>query len=512
MTAPPSGPGETPLLRVEGVSKDFGPVRALADVELAVMAGECHALVGHNGSGKSTLIKILSGFHRADPGARSWLDGEPVPIGALAGRSEALSFVHQDLGLIMELSAVENLALRGGFACGRFGRVRWSEQERQTRRLMAPFGTTFDLNAPVAVLTPVERAVVAIAAALQGWSDTRGVLVLDEPTALLPHHEVDLLHQILRDLRERGAGILYVTHRLDDALDEADRVTVFRSGRRVVTRPTEGLSKRALVDLMLGTEAGARGPAALPAGSGTAPALRAEDLAGGDVDGIDLVIGEGEVVGIAGLAGSGASDVPRLLTDRRHEATGTMTLGAQWSGAVSGYRGHGLSLVPPDRLAEGVIAAMSVAENLSMSVWDRLQPRGWLSSAIEARFTESYKDGLDLRADDTSLSILTLSGGNQQKVLIGRALAAEPVVLVLCEPTAGVDVGARAGIRRLILDRAASGLGVLVVSSDLEDLTEVCSRIVVMREGRIATELTGDERAEKAIVAAMEGVLERKPR
>ena len=232
--------GQRTLLRVTGVSKTFPGTKALDDVDFDVRAGEVHALVGHNGSGKSTLIKVLSGYHSPDPGALAWLDGEPVDIAELGhgthGHAGRLSFVHQDLGLVLELNAIDNLALHGGFARTRFGRVKWREQARAGASADGTVRLDFDIHQPLSKATPVERTIVAIAAALQGWSDAGGVLVLDEPTAVLPPGEVGRLFKIVRDLRRRGAGILYVSHRLDEIFELCDRVTVLRNGREVATR------------------------------------------------------------------------------------------------------------------------------------------------------------------------------------------------------------------------------------------------------------------------------------
>ena len=235
-------------MKVENLSKTFPGTVALSNVDLDIRPGEVHALLGHNGSGKSTLIKVLSGYHSPDPGASVWLNGQPADFGALShgqhGHAGHVSFVHQNLGLVMELNAIDNLALHGGFARSRFGRVRWREQARIARRLMAPFAVDFDVTQPLSKATPVERTIVAIAAALQGWATGGGVLVLDEPTAVLPPGEVQRLFAIVRDLRARGAGVLYVSHRLDEIFEIADRVTVLRNGKRVITRDVEGLRKR----------------------------------------------------------------------------------------------------------------------------------------------------------------------------------------------------------------------------------------------------------------------------
>ena len=241
-----------PALRITGLSKTFGATRALIAAALDIRPGEIHALVGQNGSGKSTLIKTLAGFHAPDPGSTAELDGEPFALGHSV--PSGLRFVHQDLGLVLELNAMDNLALHGGFARGAAGRVRWSEQERETRRVLARFGVDLDIHRPLAAATPVERTVVAIAGALQGWQGGSGVLILDEPTAVLPHDEVERLFAMVREVRDAGTSVLYVSHRMDEIFALADRVTVLRGGRVIACRPVAELDAAALASLMVGAD------------------------------------------------------------------------------------------------------------------------------------------------------------------------------------------------------------------------------------------------------------------
>jgi ABC-type sugar transport system ATPase subunit len=354
----------------------------------------------------------------------------------------------------------------------------------------------------------VERTIVAIAAALQGWDSSNGVLVLDEPTAVLPPFEVRKLMQIVKELRATGAGILYVSHRLNEIFDLADRVTVLRGGRNVATRRVADITKQELVELMLGPEVAASydAPDRKPAGPG--PVLEVSGLSGIYVRNVDLELRRGEVVGVAGLPSDGRDELPRLLTDRRRSAGGRLRLtqrSADWS-PVARFRGEQIALLPPDRGSEGVIAPMTVAENLSLSVIHRLSPGLRLRKRAEASFVDRWIRALSITVASQESPIVTLSGGNQQKVLFGRALGQQPDVLVMCEPTAGIDVGARMAIYQLIAEQAAAGLTVLVTSSDIDDLLAVCHRVVVMREGVIARELSGEGLTEHQLVHAMEGI------
>jgi ABC-type sugar transport system ATPase subunit len=501
------------ILALRGVSKTFPGTRALIDVDLDVRSGEVHALVGHNGSGKSTLVKVLAGYHHPDPGLSVTLDGEAAELtdlghGEHGGRAR-LSFVHQDLGLVLELSTIDNLALHGGFSRTRYGRVRWRQQAEQARTLMAPFGIDFDISEPLSRATPVERTIVAIAGALQAWDSSGGVLVLDEPTAVLPPHEVGQLFSIVKELRAGGAGILYVSHRLDEIFELADRVTVLRNGRKIATRPVAELSKQQLVELMLGEEADAEYRAPIVARPKAAPLLEVQNLCGRFLRGVSFTLHEGEVLGVAGLPVDGRDELPRLLTDAAATATnGSVRLpqhAERWVD-ITRWRGDGVALLPPDRAREGVIGAMSVGENLSLSTIGRFQTAGRLDHRREARFVESWIDQLRVKTASAASPIATLSGGNQQKVLLGRALAIEPNVLVMCEPTAGVDIGARHAIYELIAGQVQRGLGVLVASSDVGDLQALCTRVLVLREGIVVRELEGETLNEYELIHAMEGL------
>lgn len=499
-------------LRVEGLSKTFPGVQALTDVTVEVLPGEVHALVGPNGSGKSTFIKVISGFQSADPGARAWLGGEEMAVAQLADAGQGapgLAFVHQDLGLVLELSVLDNFALRTGFSRTRFGTLGKREQAKVARDLLDRLGVQLDLNALMSQLTPVERTMSAIAMALHNWEPETGVLVLDEPTASLPFHEVQRLSTVVQRLRDRGAAIIYVSHRLDEVLDLADRVTVLRNGRLIVTSPISGLSKQSLVKHMLGHDVPVGQRPAPSTQVGTDAALEVEGLSGVVVTDASFRLARGEVLGVSGLIGSGSDELPRLLTDRTAQATeGRFRTGTtQWQN-VQGARTSSLALVPPDRGREGILPAMSVQENMSISVVGTLTSGPWLRRSSERDFAARWVEALDVVTSGLNNRIENLSGGNQQKVIIGRTLAREPGVLVLCEPTAGVDVGAREAIYALVRAHLGAGLGVIVSSSDTTDLLELCDRVLVFRDGRICAEIAADELSEKRLVASMEGAYE----
>jgi ribose transport system ATP-binding protein len=500
------------ILKVRHLSKMFPGTVALDDVDLDIRTGEVHALVGHNGSGKSTLIKVLSGYHHADAGAEVVLDGEPVDIAQLGhgrlGQGSRLSFVHQDLGLILELNTIDNLALHGGYARTRLGRIDWRAQARKARALMEPFAIDLDVTQPLAKATPVERTIVAIAAALQSWDTGGGVLILDEPTAVLPPGEVERLFRIVRDLKHSGAGILYVSHRLDEIFRLADRVTVLRNGKEVATRDVDdGLTKAELVHLMLGVEMEPDYRAEVPETVAAEPLLEVRGLAGHYLRDTTFTLRVGEVLGIAGLPDSGRDELPRLLTDQAGRASdGSLRLGTtEWTD-ISGWRATAIALLPPDRAREGIIGPMTVEENLSLSVLDRFGSVLHLNRRQEQRFVRDWIERLGVVTARLDSPVQTLSGGNQQKVLFGRTLARTPQVLVLCEPTAGVDIGARHSIYDLVAAQVRQGLSVIVASSDVGDLLALCTRVLVLHQGVVAEELQGQGLTERQLVGAMEGV------
>ena len=495
-----------PVLQIGGLSKTFGATRALIDASLDIRPGEIHALVGQNGSGKSTLIKTLAGYHAPDPGSHAELDGTPFNLGQAV--PDGLRFVHQDLGLVLELNAMDNLALHGGFAHGAMGRVRWREQAEDTHRVLARFGIDLDIHRPLAAATPVERTVVAIAAALQGWHGGSGVLVLDEPTAVLPHDEVERLFAMVREVRSAGTSVLYVSHRLDEIFELADRVTVLRGGRVIGTHAVSDIDAAGLASEMVGEEVDPDYRAPVAARPDAPVVLEARDVHGRWLRGVDLDVHRGEILGIAGLAGAGVLELPYVIAGcAPHAVTGRIRLperSDEWTDA-SDARDLDIPLVPADRGREGIVAEFAVSENLSLSVLGRLGRRGHLDKRAEAQLVEEWTRRLGVVAAGPGAPIATLSGGNQQKVVVARCLVRDPALLVLCEPTAGVDIGTRVAIYDLIAELSRNGLTVVLSSSDAGDVLAMCTRVVVLRGGQVAAELGGDGLTEHALVSAMEG-------
>ena len=502
-----AGDSGAPLLRIRHLSKTFPGTRALSGVSLDVGVAEVHAIVGQNGSGKSTLIKVLAGYHQPDPGASAEFDGMPLELGGSGGANERLRFVHQDLGLVLELSALENLALHGGFQRMRSGRVDWRAQGRHTNDVLERFGVDLDIDRPLAEATPVERTVVAIAGALQGWHGGRGVLVLDEPTAVLPHDEVERLFGFVREVQRAGTSVIYVSHRLGEIFEIASRVTVLRGGRRVDTLDVADIDPAGLAALMVGEQVDPDYRAPVSTRPEASVVLEASDLHGRWLRGTSLEVHRGEILGIAGLAGAGVHELPYAITGAAHGAVSGRIRMPERSGEwldVSDAGSLGIPLLPADRAKEAVIAEFSVGENITLSVLSSLGRRARLGRGAESALVARWVERLEIVTSSPAAPISTLSGGNQQKVVLARCLVSEPDIIVLCEPTAGVDIGTRVAIYDLMARLARDGLTVIVSSSDLGDLLAMCTRVVVLQRGRVTATFNGDGLNEQTLVQAVE--------
>ena len=480
---------EDPVLTVTNLSKSFGGTRALRNVDFEVRAGEIHALVGQNGSGKSTLIKILAGYHAPDNGATATVDGRDLELGhAAAAAHSGLRFVHQDLGLVPALGALDNLALGRGYNKRRGGTINWSHEAELGRRALAELGYDINLKVPVDRLKASERTGIAIARALEGGAGAK-VLLLDEPTASLPAAEADRLFDVVRSVAASGVGVVYVSHRFAEVLTLSDRVTVLRDGVRVATERTADLDETRLVELTVGRsiERSAHDHNE-PVAPSAAPLLVAENLSGEVVTGLNLKVQPGEVLGIAGVTGSGREEVAGMLFGAVPRG-GTITLdGAELpsSRPVESLR-RGMAFVPADRLSKAAFLDMALRVNLTISKLEPVYGPFGVRKGVERRQARDWLDKLDVVPKAPEARLMSLSGGNQQKVVLARVLRLEPRVLVLDEPTQGVDVGAKAAIHEIVRGAAREGTAVIVASTESEELVEICDRIVVLVGGaRIA--------------------------
>jgi ribose transport system ATP-binding protein len=482
----------TPLaLRIENLSKTFPGQRALDSVDFELAPGEVHALIGQNGSGKSTLIKVLAGFHEADPGATVEVGGKPLVLGSADATLKAgIRFVHQDLALAPTLDTLDNLALGRGFYTSVAGTISWRKEARAARELLHELGYSFDFRVPVSRLAAAERTGIAIARALQGWEGGAHVLFLDEPTATLPAGEAERLFEVVRMVKARGVAVGYVSHHFSEVFALCDRVTVLRDGRKIGTRNVSEIDEPALIELTVG-----RAIQRLDRRDHeTAPrediVLSAEGLTGRVLSGIDFSIHAGEIVGFAGVTGSGREEVAELIFGSARRG-GNVSLDGEPvpPGKPTTAMERGMSLVPANRLANGILPDMTLRENMTLGSLSRYISVAGLHPGAEREDVREWLAKLDVQPPRSEARIARLSGGNQQKVVIARALKCEPRLLLLDEPTQGVDVGAKASIHKIVDEVAESGACVLVSSSESEELIRLCHRIVVLAGGQIRTVL-----------------------
>jgi ribose transport system ATP-binding protein len=507
------------LVRIENLSKTFVGQRALDGVSLDIAPGEVHALLGQNGCGKSTLIKVLTGYHQADPGARFWLDGKEASLdhgGLVAEHGERIEIraVHQDLGLVDRLSAVDNIGLVIGYSSATAGNIGWREQARRTRELLAKVGASdLDIWRPLDQCDKLHRTQVAIARVLATWESDRGLVVLDEPTASLQAQQVNRLFDVIREIRGHGISVLYVSHRLAEIFAIADRLTVLREGRLIGTREVTDVDHDGLIAMMLGsTDALEASDDALPAAAVKEPTerpvrLSVQGLRSKELRNVSFDVHEGEILGFAGVVGSGQEELPYLLVGSHRATQGTLRIGTDEHdlARMSPRRAKrlGLGLVPADRATQALIMELSVAENITLPTVSGFERGQWLRKREEDVFAHEWGKRLELSPNDPRKVVGLFSGGNQQKVVLGKAMSVGKTALVLAEPTAGVDIGAKALIYNYLRREAASGTVMIVCSSDVTDLIELCTRVIALRNGEVVGELHNEAITEDAVTRSI---------
>jgi ribose transport system ATP-binding protein len=498
-------------LEFRHLSKTFGGQKALADVHFHLRKGEVHGLLGQNGSGKSTLIKILAGYHAPDPGSELEVSGQSVALPLSPGRFHAfnISFVHQHLGLIPSLTVVENLLI-GQIAESNALTLSWSREAERAATIFARYSLTIDPRTTVSRLSAVERALLAIIRAVEEMKrferpGQAGILVLDEPTPFLPRQDVERLFALIRTIAAQGAGVIFVSHDVDEVLDITDRATVLRDGRVAGTVQTKATNKQDLVQLIVGRAVDTLPPK--PAVSTTVEgSIVIDDLSAPYVESFSLRIGRGEVVGLTGLLGSGYEEIPYLLYGGHRATTGRLVI------AVAKHDltqitprqaiANGIVLIPGDRATAGVIGSLPVVDNVTMPVLDTIfsafnLPRRRMTE----RCTELGRR-FDVTPNRPLLPISALSGGNAQKVVLAKWLQSKPQLILLDEPTQGVDVGARFKVFEAIRAAAANGATVICASSDYDQLATLCDRVLILSRGRIITELAAPHLSKETIAQA----------
>jgi ribose transport system ATP-binding protein len=505
---PPSQAG-VPALAIAGVSKAFGATVALKPFDLEIAPGEIHALVGENGSGKSTFIKLLAGYHQPDAG-EAFVDGQPLKLGSADSAYErGVRFVHQDLGLISELSVEDNLHLTLGFPT-RFGTLRARAMRGRTREAIERLNLSVNPGDNVETLSPAVRTGVAVARALlHDAAAPARVVVMDEPTATLPQNEVSRLLGLVRDVAAGGVAVIFVTHRLDELVGFADRLTVLRDGVRQTTLPMKDVTRRQIVHLMVGAEfEEAHAEAQALESVEHVPVLSVRHLDSTPLQDINLTAASGEIVGIAGLTGSGRETLLSAIFGGAPRDSGEVSV----AGDVLPPRRPdvgvklGIGYVPPDRKVSGALLDLSAQENLVLPSLRPLWKFPSLRDSVAAREAVHWFKELDVRPiEGQKRPLSTFSGGNQQKVVLAKWLRVGSRVLLLDEPTQGVDVGAKAVIYHHLVAAAAEGACVVVSSSDSDELASICHRVLVLRNGRVAAELVGAAVSTKNISAEVIG-------
>jgi ribose transport system ATP-binding protein len=494
----------TAALTVTSMSKSFAGPRVLDSVSLTVEPGEIRALVGENGSGKSTLIKILAGFHLPDEGSAE-VGGESLLLGhGEASEAAGLRFVHQDLGLVNNLDAVDNIALGVGYPSFR-GRIRWRQERKRTRAALAELGYEFDIRRPAGSLAMSERTALAVARAMTPRQTPTKVLILDEPTANLPAAEAERLFKLARRVADSGVAVMFVSHHFDEVFGLADSVTVLRDGKHIITRPVAGLTEDQLIEQVIGRKLehvvhDAR------AAERREVVLQVTGLGCDVLTGVDITVHAGEIVGIAGITGSGRDEVATAVFGGINRA-GQVTINGT---AVPPMRPDraialGMGLVPAERHANAAFMTSSLRENITVTRPGIHFRGGLLRKSPERSDVATWLERLDVRPRNSEFTMADLSGGNQQKVVLARWLRMKPKVLVLNDPTQGVDIGAKSDIHKLIDEAAAEGTAVLVVSTDHEELVRLCHRVLILRRGKVADEMEGGRMDHDLITAATIG-------
>ena len=510
-------------LELNNISKDFGATRALDGVDFTVRHGEVHALLGENGSGKSTLIKVLAGIHDPEPGGTLTIEGSdiPLPLPTGAFHQYGLSFVHQDLGLARPLSVLENLVGGSSASDASRWRVHWRAEAAKARALLHSYGVDIDPRTIVNDLPPVGQALVAIARAAEELRQyrirtgaTSSVLVLDEPTVFLPQEELSFLFDLIRTVVSSGSSVIFISHDLPAVRTIADRVTVLRDGRVVATASMTDVSDDQIVEYIVGpvksrelSDSGAGPPRSARVLDRSQAGMRVSGLQGGRLKSFDLAVDRGETVGIAGLLGSGAEDVPYLLFGAVKAIGGTVTmrdhtvhLAKQHPAAAVQM---GMSFIPADRQRDGIAGEIEVDRNMMLLVVDRFLRSARLRNRDLRSTADQRADEFDIRPRRTGAQVGTLSGGNAQKVVVAKWLETKPDVLLLHEPTQGVDIAARSQIYGTLAAAADAGTSVVWVSSDFDELAATCDRIVVLGNGQQMSEIHGTDITPEAITAAV---------
>jgi len=504
MTAAPSSVPQ-PVLRLSGISKSFPGVRALSDVQLELFPGEVTALIGENGAGKSTIVKVLTGIYQPDTGVIE-VEGRATsfPTAEAAARA-GVTAIHQETVLFDDLTVAENIFL-GHAPRNRWGLIDWAAMEAQSRDLLARIGADLNPRAVLRDLGIASKHLVAIARALS--IDAR-VVIMDEPTAALSHKEIHELYELVERLKAQGKAILFISHKFDEIFRIADRWTVFRDGQFIGAGKMAEVTESQLVQMMVGRSVDQIFPARVR--NVGEPVLTVAGYSHPtEFADIGFTLHRGEILGFYGLVGAGRSEVMQALFGITQPATGACRIGERVVAIRSTAQAidEGIVYVPEDRGKQGAIRGLPIFQNVTLPSLGRMNRSGFLKLAEEFRLVREYTQRLDLRAASLDQELGLLSGGNQQKVVIAKWLATKPRVIILDEPTKGIDIGSKAAVHEFMAELAAEGLAVIMVSSEIPEILGMSDRVIVMREGRIAAELTGSDMTPERLVRAAAGIPE----
>ena len=497
MSVPPE-----PLIELVGIAKQFDAIQALRSVDLSLYAGEVHALVGENGAGKSTLVKILAGIYRPDAGSIT-MGGEAIELRSpLQAQARGIAVVQQEPMLFPDLDVAENVFM-GRHPRDRFGRVDWKRMYREVDQLLASLDVSLSSHTPVQGLSVAEQQLVEIAKAL---SLEARVLVLDEPTAALSAHEVTELFTIVRQLRERGVAVLFVSHRLEEIFEIADRLTVFRDGMHITTVPVSEITTEEIIRHMVGRELSNLFPKSETRVGDIVLEVRHLSSPGSVAD-VSFQLRQGEILGFAGLVGAGRTEVARILFGIDRAESGEIWLRGKQVRIHSPRDAmrYGIAYVPEDRHQHGLVMGFSIAANVTLPILQQVSRLGLLDPRLERKIAGDYSSQLRVRSSGIGQLVNALSGGNQQKVVLSKWLATNPLVLILDEPTRGIDVGAKAEVHRIISDLAVEGLAIILISSELPEILAMADRVIVLHEGRVSGTFARSEATQERVMFAATG-------
>ncbi len=493
------------IIRMEGIFKTFPGVQALADVDFYLKKGEIHALVGENGAGKSTLIKVMTGVERYDKGRIIYDGKETVIKSPQHAQNIGISTVYQEVNLCTNLSVAENLLL--GREPHKFGCIDWKAMSKKAKKIMQDLDVDIDVTQPLGSFSTAIQQIAAIARALEISSVK--ILILDEPTSSLDEHESNLIFQVMNKLKKNGVGIIFITHFIKQVYEVSDRITVLRNGKLVGTFETASIPKLELIAKMIGRSLAEfdEMKKSKYEHDHEKAVLKAKGLGRiGLIEPFDLELHAGEVVGLAGLLGSGRTEVAQVLFGIQEPDSGTLTIEDKPVTKHSPFASiaHGLALCPEDRKEAGIVGDLTVRENIILAIQARMGWFKYLSKQKQYEIADQYIEMLDISTPSPDQLVKNLSGGNQQKVILARWLATKPKLLILDEPTRGIDVGAKAEIQKLVITLAGKGMACLFISSELEEVLRTSHRIVVMRDREKVTEFPG-EVDERKIMQVMAG-------